>query len=185
MQKQGWRGGKPAVSNVCRVSARPGWQQHEHLSQETSVLLSHSTAGQSIWLQCCANSINSYLPFRSYYAEYGMTEEYNGRSPKWRKETGSVWLPRCLLACCDWRIVLQSLFLLACVAGQRGASPTVYVRGIIRISDGAGRGEWAGNGEKISSEGGLRDRWWRRENEVGKRATGDLLKKSRSWVGHA
>lgn len=37
-----------------------------------------------------------------------------------------------------------------------------------------------GTGEKISSEGGLRDRWWRRENEVGKRATGDLLKKSRS-----
>ena len=67
--KGGTERGKPAVSNVCRVSARPGWQQHERLSQETSVLLSHSAAGQSIWLQCCANSINSYLPFRSYYAE--------------------------------------------------------------------------------------------------------------------
>lgn len=61
--------GKPAVGNVCRVSARPGWQRHERLSRETSVLLSHSAAGQSIWLQCCVNSINSYLPFRTYYAE--------------------------------------------------------------------------------------------------------------------
>lgn len=33
-----------------------------------------------------------------------------------------------------------TLFLLACVAGKPGARPTVYVRGIIRISYGAGRG---------------------------------------------
>lgn len=47
----GVKGGGGAGSsqyNVCRVSAHPGWQQHERLSQETSVLLSHSTAGQSI-----------------------------------------------------------------------------------------------------------------------------------------
>lgn len=68
--KRGDREGEACSQyNVCRVSARPGWQQHERLSQETSVLLSHSAAGQSIWLQCCSNSINSYLPFRSYYAE--------------------------------------------------------------------------------------------------------------------
>lgn len=70
--KGGWGGGEGEASsrcNVCRVSARPGWQRHERLSQETSVLLSHSAAGQSIWLQCCTDSINSYLPFRSYYAE--------------------------------------------------------------------------------------------------------------------
>lgn len=96
--KRGMERGKPAVSNVCRVSARPGWQQHERLSQETSVLLSHSAAGQSIWLQCCVNSINSYLPFMSYYAEEGMTEEYNGRTPKRGKETGSVEHLLCHLA---------------------------------------------------------------------------------------
>lgn len=44
-----WRGAGSSQYNVCRVSAHPGWQQHEHLSQKTSVLLSHSTAGQSIW----------------------------------------------------------------------------------------------------------------------------------------
>lgn len=33
-----------------------------------------------------------------------------------------------------------ALLVLACVAGQPGARPTVYVRGIIRISYGAGRG---------------------------------------------
>lgn len=46
-----WRaegGAGSSQYNVCRVSAHPGWQQHERLSQETSVLLSHSTAGQSI-----------------------------------------------------------------------------------------------------------------------------------------
>lgn len=48
-----------------------------------------------------------------------------------------------------------TLFLLACVAGQPGARPTVYVRGIIRISYGAGRGE-GGEGE-----------WRKRSAEVG------------------
>lgn len=68
--KRGDREGEASSQyNVCRVSARPGWQRHECLSQETSVLLSHSAVGQSIWLLCCTNSINSYLPFRSYYAE--------------------------------------------------------------------------------------------------------------------
>lgn len=68
--KRGDREGEASSQyNICRVSARPGWQRHELLSQETSVQLSHSTAGQSIWLQCFMNSINSYLPFGSYYAE--------------------------------------------------------------------------------------------------------------------
>lgn len=58
----GWVDEAHSQYNVCRVSAHPGWQQHECLSQETSVLLSHSTAGQSIWRQRCMNSINSYLP---------------------------------------------------------------------------------------------------------------------------
>lgn len=55
-----------------------------------------------------------------------------------------------------------TLLMLACVAGQSGARPTVYVRGIIRISYGAG---WRGGG---ISRGGLqragkRDRWPREE----------------------
>lgn len=111
------------LSNVCRVSARPGWQQHERLSQETSVLLSHSAAGQSIWLQCCANSINSYLPFRSYYAEWRMTEKYNGRSPKWGTETVSEECLLCILGCYNLRILspISSLthFLLGCVPAAR------------------------------------------------------------------
>lgn len=37
-----------------------------------------------------------------------------------------------------------TLFLLVCVAGQPGARPTVYVRGIIRISYGAGMGRRGG-----------------------------------------
>lgn len=93
--EMGRGGGRRSV--ICRVPARPGWQQHKCLSQETSVLLSHSAVGQSIWLQCCANSINSYLPFRSYYTERKMTEKYNGRIPKWGIETGSVESPLSLL----------------------------------------------------------------------------------------
>lgn len=52
-------------------------------------------------------------------------------------------------------ISFLTLFLLACVAGQPGARPTVYVRGIIRISYGAGKGggERGGMEEKISRGG--------------------------------
>lgn len=39
------------------------------------------------------------------------------------------------------RMILQFLLSPYCVAGQSGARPTVYVRGIIRISYGAARGE--------------------------------------------
>lgn len=59
-------------------------------------------------------------------------------------------------------------FLLACVAGQPGARPRVYVRGIIRISYGAGKGEgkegeWRKRSAEVGAEEGLsagkRDRW--------------------------
>lgn len=53
-----------------------------------------------------------------------------------------------------------TLFLLACVAGQPGARPTVYVRGIIRISyrarKGEGReGEWKKRSAEVVAEEGL------------------------------
>lgn len=51
-----------------------------------------------------------------------------------------------------------TLFLLAYVAGQPGARPTVYVRGIIRISYGAGRGEQRGRVEEKISRGGVQRR---------------------------
>lgn len=120
--KGGTEWGKPVLGNVCRVSPRPGWQQHERLSQETSVLLSHSAVGQSIWLQCCANSINSYLPFRSYYAEWGMTEKYNGRSLKWGTETASAECILCFSGCYNLRSLLQSpLSPISCQAVCLGA----------------------------------------------------------------
>lgn len=52
-----------------------------------------------------------------------------------------------------------TLLLLACVAGQPGARPTVYVRGIIRISYGRGRREGGGDGmEGEISRGGVQRR---------------------------
>lgn len=55
---------------------------------------------------------------------------------------------------------LSPIALLACVAGQSGARPTVYVRGIIRISYGAGkgRGKRGGMEEEKISRGGVRRR---------------------------
>ena len=47
-----------------------------------------------------------------------------------------------------------TLLLLACAAGQTGARPAVYVRGIIRISYGRGRRGGGLKGE-ISSRGGV------------------------------
>lgn len=63
----------------------------------------------------------------------------------------------CQLAPYNLRILLEStsltLLLIACVTGQPGDRPTVYVRGIIRISYGAGRGEGAeGEWRKRSAE---------------------------------
>lgn len=65
--------------------------------------------------------------------------------------------------------------LLACEAGQSGARPAVYVRGIIRISYGAGRGKqkWREEKRKRSAEVGAeegvrasrRDRWLKEEKE--------------------
>lgn len=50
-----------------------------------------------------------------------------------------------------------TLLLLVCVAGQSGARPMVYVRGIIRISYGPGRGEGGeGKRRKRSAEVGCR-----------------------------
>lgn len=56
-----------------------------------------------------------------------------------------------------------TLLLLACVAGQSGARPTVYVRGIISISYGAGReaggeGEWRKRSAEVGCRGGTESR---------------------------
>lgn len=71
--------------------------------------------------------------------------------------------------------------LLACVAGQSGARTTVYVRGIIRISYRAGRGEgeWRKRSAEVGCRGGTeseqtRERWWRAEREGGGRKIGRL-----------
>lgn len=60
-----------------------------------------------------------------------------------------------------------TLLLLACVAGQSGARPTDYVRSILRISYGAGRGvgregEWRKRSAEVGCRGGTgskRDTW--------------------------
>ena len=129
----GWRGGGGvgrSQDNVCRVSAHPGWQQHEHLSQETSLLLSHSNAGQSIWGSAVwALLIVIYL-WRSYYSESGNERKIKGI--KVPNETRRVDLP-------DRNSSdLHSHASFVSVWGWEAGSPNAYVTGIIRISYGAG-----------------------------------------------